>query len=616
MKAMHILTFVCAVAGAVAAGDRVQASVADAQRILGMEAPADWTVQNGTLAGSTTRTQGNGSLAVQAHGYTVVQSRLLGPVGPVAPTISLDLRLPPEQPNPSWLGAAQVFVTAPSIGLNNAYVGQRELTGLSLSTFHTLTFEMPAAIRTALSGSYFDLSVSVVLNVPTNATGTYLIDNLQVSADIPSDSTISQLDIPRILGFEQASDWAVTGGTNDGVSPIVTNQGSFSLAVHAVGYTTITSLPMPSINPVDPDVSFQLWLPPQQPNPSWFGAVQLYVSAPSLNLYSAYIGQQELTGLPTGQFNRLSFTLPADVRTKLNTTAYSDLRFTIVLNVPSAGTGIYYLDNFDVGPITRPQEPPTGPFRTDLAGMANGGTAILSIDDEDFSLPVTKMGIYVTSVDGNCTPSTTQACRFIVHNLFFRIGAFSIEDTDFSEIVAESAIPFEVTLGGAHPLTVNVPSYTRFLGMIRGEFGRLAFFPSSTSLRITINPSGKGLIVLSGALTGRVADHNFSLGVAITAGTPLANRMPLPNAGADQTITSTTCTAPLTLNGSASTDPDGNLVQLRWIEDGITRGIGPILNTTQRKSGTSVFRLVARDSFTGEAADEVVVTTQLAAGCP
>jgi hypothetical protein len=617
MRAIQALTIVAAVVAYVAAGDRVRASSADAQRILGLEAPADWTVENGTIVGSSTvRTQGNGSLAVQAHGYTVVRSRLLGPLGAVSPNVSVDVRLPPEQPNPAWLGAFQVFVTAPSIGLNNAYVGEHELTGLSLETFHTLTFALPSDIQTALDGSYFDLSVSLVLNVPTDATGTYLVDNVQVSASIPGDSTITQSDIPRILGFEQASDWQVLTGTTNGVSPVITNQGSFSLAVHAVGYTTITSLPMPSIAPVDPEVSFQLWLPPQQPDPSWFGAAQLFVSAPSLNLYNAYVGQQELTGLPTGQFNKLTFTLPSDVRAALDSTAYSDLRFTIVLNVPAADTGIYYLDNLDVGPITRPQEPPTGPFRNDLVGVANGGVAVLTIEDHDFSLPVTKMGIYVESLDGNCMPSEERACRFVVHNLFVRIGAFSIEDTHVSQVVAEAETPFQVTLGGGKPLTTNIPSYVRFLGVMNGDFGRLAFFPSSSQLRITINPAGDGLIVLSGALTGRIEDHNFSIGLSITAGTPLTNRMPLPKAGPDQTVTSTTCVANVTLDGSASTDPDGNLSELRWLQDGVTIGRNAIVSTPIQKSGVYLFRLVARDAFFGEAADDVQVTVQLGSGCP
>jgi len=602
---------------AVFLGIRARASAADAQRVLGFEATADWTAAGGTITGtSTKRTQGNTSLAVAAHGYTVLTSRSIGPLGAVSQQFLFDINLPTSQPNPSWFGAAQLFVSAPSIGLNNAYIGQRELTGLTPGQFTTLSFAVPADLRTKLSGTYFDLTFSVVLNVPTNATGTYLVDNLQVSAAIPSDSTVNNGDLAAILGFENSDDWTVAGGTSQGTSAATRSQGNFSLIVQAVGYTTITSKPLVSIAPINPTIKFDLELPTLQPNPNWFGAAQLYVSAPSLNLYNAYIGQRDLTGLPTGQFTTLSFDVPSNIQALLNSTTYSDLRFTIVLNVPAAGTGLYYVDNLDVGPVTEPPAAPTGPFRSDLVGTATTGAATLKIDDDTFHPPVVQMMTYVDSVDGNCVPSDTQLCRFDVPMQYVRLGAFSIKDTDVSRMVIRNSLPFEVTLGGSHGLSARVPSYVQFAGIMNTDIGELVLVPTSSNVNISINPGGDGLVALSGQLSGRADGHNFTVSFSISANTPLANRMPLPNAGPDQTVTATGCTTTVSLDGSATVDPDGNLVSFQWYRDMTMVGSGPTPSVLVRKNGLNVYTLIATDAYGGQAADEVTVDAHLGSGCP
>jgi hypothetical protein len=357
-------------------------------------------------------------------------------------------------------------------------------------------------------------------------------------------------------------------------------------------------------------------LPVEQPNPSWFGAAQLYVSAPSLGINNAYLGQHELTGLETGRFHELSYTLPAAIRSSLNGTTYSDLRFTIALNVPSGGTGVYYVDNLDVGPVSRPQQPPLGPFRSDLVGTSNTGAAALIIDTDIFTPPITGMGVYVTSVDGNCVPSEVQECRFIVPYLFARVGGFEIGDETVSEMIVQSGSPFQVTLGGSHGMDEPIPSYVKFAGIMNSSVGSLLLFPASTQFAIAINPAGNGAIVIGGIIQGSADGHDFLIAVGLSADTPLTNRIPLPNAGPDQTVSSTTCQATAMLNGSGSTDPDGDLQELRWLEQDTVVGIGPTVQVPIRKSGPTVFRLVATDSYLGQAADEVVVTAQLGGGCP
>src|SRR4051812_13039412 len=78
------------------------ASVDDAMKTLGFEDASLWNSQSGVIAGTTsTRTQGSAALTVNASGFTVLTSRLLGPLGQVLPTLSFDLKIPDIQPKPA-----------------------------------------------------------------------------------------------------------------------------------------------------------------------------------------------------------------------------------------------------------------------------------------------------------------------------------------------------------------------------------------------------------------------------------------------------------------------------------------------------------------------------------
>ena len=156
------------------------------------------------------------------------------------------------------------------------------------------------------------------------------------------------------LQFESEPDWHVTQGQVQSLT--ITNvhtQGQGALAVTAPqGYTRIDSKAISSTNPeletleVGSQVSLDFQIPVAQVNPFWFGAVEMVISAPSRNVYSAYLGEVELTGLPTGVFTTLQFAVPAAVATALEGATYSDLTVGIVINVPNGTTGVYIIDNF------------------------------------------------------------------------------------------------------------------------------------------------------------------------------------------------------------------------------------------------------------------------------
>ncbi len=161
----------------------------------------------------------------------------------------------------------------------------------------------------------------------------------------------------EILGFENAGHWAHSSGGKS--LSTQRTQGGFALALASpINYTTIVSGDLtsngPELSGIEVGTSFliDLLLPVVQPNQWWFGAMQMFVSAPSRGVYNQYLGQVELTGAPLGVFKTWQFTFPDFVVQKLKEGPYNDLRLTVVLNVPYAGTGTYLLDNLRLkGPV-------------------------------------------------------------------------------------------------------------------------------------------------------------------------------------------------------------------------------------------------------------------------
>jgi hypothetical protein len=151
----------------------------------------------------------------------------------------------------------------------------------------------------------------------------------------------------RILGFEApTADWSVVSGGHGTItaSPI-RSEGLSSLAINAQGYVQLRSVRMSSLgSDVSATVRYDVMLPQEQPNPSWYGDARLIVNLPSQGLSNVFIGQVELTGRPLSQFTTVQFTLPANIVSALRGT-YSDLQLTAALNVPPNATGTYRIDN-------------------------------------------------------------------------------------------------------------------------------------------------------------------------------------------------------------------------------------------------------------------------------
>jgi hypothetical protein len=175
----------CFILLAILVGTQLASAVNNAGVVMGFESASAWstTTAGATLGLSTTHTQGSSSLAVHpssSNGWTPLVSLPLSTLASLSPTVAVDVMLPTQQENPSWLGAVQMYINCPSHNIYNDYLAEIELTGKPLATWIELTFPVTTGVVSSLVGSdYSDLSFTIVLNVAVPTTGTYLFDNLR-----------------------------------------------------------------------------------------------------------------------------------------------------------------------------------------------------------------------------------------------------------------------------------------------------------------------------------------------------------------------------------------------------------------------------------------------------
>src|SRR5687767_10946767 len=161
-----------------------QSLTAAQQRVLGFESvgagSTDWSTSSGALSQSTRHVEGARSLAIANSGNTTITSAALSSLGPVADKLTLDLLLPANQPNPSWLGSVKIVVECPSQQLWSEGLAEHQLQGKPTEQFLRFEFPLSASTRSKLStGTYTDLRFKILLNVASGP-GPWLIDRLWV----------------------------------------------------------------------------------------------------------------------------------------------------------------------------------------------------------------------------------------------------------------------------------------------------------------------------------------------------------------------------------------------------------------------------------------------------
>jgi hypothetical protein len=193
------------------------------------------------------------------------------------------------------------------------------------------------SFSSTFSGANADLG-----GVPVTVTA-----NVSSSVNNPGAGCAGLTPIQVLMGFEELV-WTSTQSQLS-LSPNLHTQGCFGLNVPGGGYITVDSVsfgtPLPGVTST---LKLDVYVPPAQPNPYWFGAVQMYASCPSAALNNVYLGQVELTGKPTGVFSTLSYGVPANVRAAFQGSSNTCF-FSVAANINATPTPLV-LDNLRFTP--------------------------------------------------------------------------------------------------------------------------------------------------------------------------------------------------------------------------------------------------------------------------
>ena len=110
-------------------------------------------------------------------------------------------------------------------------------------------------------------------------------------------------------------------------------------------------------------------------------------------------------------------------------------------------------------------------------------------------------------------------------------------------------------------------------------------------------------------LTLTVTDNDGATATDTIVITVVGNFPPLANAGADQIINLGDM---LTLDGTGSSDPDGNITAYAWDEGGIAIGSTPSITLNSVTAGTHIYKLTVTDNYGDSSSDTVVVRVNTA----
>jgi len=117
-------------------------------------------------------------------------------------------------------------------------------------------------------------------------------------------------------------------------------------------------------------------------------------------------------------------------------------------------------------------------------------------------------------------------------------------------------------------------------------------------------PFGEHISVTGNASPGVTGKHDFALDA--NGGLAFANTVPIAAAGADQTVTAVGTSATVTLDSSASSDPDGDALTFTWAGPfGLANGATPQVSLPV---GVHVLNLTVEDGKGGAAEDTVMIT--------
>jgi len=191
------------------------------------------------------------------------------------------------------------------------------------------------------------------------------LETLGVSRDALTTATI--------WGFEDASAWTVTTGTATKQTSTTHDEGSLSLQLSASSFVAVRSAAVVKPTALSPLLAVDIMIPTQA-GPYYWGALQMSINVPSLNIYSAWVNQKQLS-VPTGVWQTLTFQLPANIYSSLlASSSFSDLQISLGLNPPSGVTQPFRFDNLRFLPAPSCVDQPNGTLCDDSVTCTTGNT--------------------------------------------------------------------------------------------------------------------------------------------------------------------------------------------------------------------------------------------------
>ncbi len=328
-------------------------SCAPTAETLGFENIDYWTPTSPTLLQSSVHEQGDHAIAYHGGGYVRIKSSRLCSMGAVGESLNYRLFVPNNQPNPWWWGQVQLLIDAPSLGIYEQFIAGVELTNqVQLGEFNTISFPLPQNVRNQLAnGTYSDLQLQLVLNVPTNATGPYILDNITSGEYVDPDGEDDEPDTPvedAVAGFEEPLNWE-----GEGVELSLDSEnaaiGETALAVQVSDDAAWTSSPLetiPGISPLEDHFSFLVKLPT-----TTSADLAVFLEAPSIGLSKTMVASVQLGGYTANTYHAFSFPMTDSLISLLGSSTYDDLR--IRFEMTGAPPGIYYFDELSMGHLNR-----------------------------------------------------------------------------------------------------------------------------------------------------------------------------------------------------------------------------------------------------------------------
>jgi hypothetical protein len=196
-----------------------------------------------------------------------------------------------------------------------------------------------------LSPGFLRLRGGVVISGvgPNGGDVTINADVNSVPATPPTQACANLSSLARLFGFEDVQRWSSSQAVLSLVTAPLT-QGCGALGIEGQGYMSIAGSTFTTQGlAVGTQASVDLFIPANQPNQFYLGALQMFLSCPSGAVNNQYIGQVELTGKPQNRYSTLRFPLSAAVRANL-TRNLTDCSFTFGLNANPTGRK-WLLDN-------------------------------------------------------------------------------------------------------------------------------------------------------------------------------------------------------------------------------------------------------------------------------